>query len=129
MCSPSPRPCSTRDRRGYLSHDQPRAPPLAPGLRLDGPLHHALPRSFALLRCERGTAPGCSPDRPRAICSTYPVYAFLLERLRRAGIEYAKILKRLPKIVVWLISLLEYYISMGPPMEASFKFLTPVKRF
>jgi processive 1,2-diacylglycerol beta-glucosyltransferase len=45
-----------------------------------------LPRAFRLLgRDLRILAREIARERPGAICSTYPVYAFLLERLRRQG--------------------------------------------
>ena len=45
-----------------------------------------LPRYFGLLRADRRVLEETiARERPGAICSTYPVYAFLLERLRRQG--------------------------------------------
>ncbi len=47
-----------------------------------------LPRSFGLLlRRDRALlARVLAEERPAAVCSTYPVYAFMLERLRAAGL-------------------------------------------
>src|SRR5689334_20397586 len=46
----------------------------------------SLPRLFELLRREtKILAEIIAADRPEVICSTYPAYAFLIEKLARAG--------------------------------------------
>jgi processive 1,2-diacylglycerol beta-glucosyltransferase len=73
-------------RRGYLSMIN-RAPRL--WRRVYGWMDTSttlMPRSLALLRCERRVlAELLARERPAAICSTYPIYGFLLEKLVRSG--------------------------------------------
>jgi processive 1,2-diacylglycerol beta-glucosyltransferase len=73
-------------RRGYLSMIN-RAPRL--WRRVYGWMDTSttlMPRSLALLRCEQRVLTRLlAQARPAAICSTYPIYGFLLEKLARTG--------------------------------------------
>jgi processive 1,2-diacylglycerol beta-glucosyltransferase len=72
-------------RRGYL-HAINRAPRLWSRTYSWMDRSNLLPRTFPLLRRDlRLLAQIVASEQPTAICSTYPVYAFLVEQLRRQG--------------------------------------------
>ena len=76
-------------RRGYLQAIN-RAPRLWSQTYAWMDHSNLLPRTLLLLRRDlRLLSQIIASEQPDAICSTYPVYAFLIERLRRNGLTQA----------------------------------------